>query len=135
MTRRVNFNVKRFNARKALIIHSLIFTLREISINIKFNILKVTYLNFFNRDTFFTTKSQSTSNSFCLISDIVKENKKLNVIKIMNLNFNKWKIILKKNITYDDLYDVIIYNSNKNLIKIIIEWSWKETLVEIHARD
>ncbi len=89
MTRRVNFNVKRFNARKALIIHSLIFTLREISINIKFNILKVTYLNFFNRDTFFTTKSQSTSNSFCLISDIVKENKKLNVIKIMNLNFNK----------------------------------------------
>ncbi len=89
MIRRVNFNVKRFNARKALIIHSLILTLREILINIKINILKVTYLNFFNRNILFATKSQSISNFFYLISDIVKENKKLNVIKVMNPNFNK----------------------------------------------
>ncbi len=57
MTRRVNFNVKRFNARKALIIHSLILTLRETLIDIEINISEVTYLNFFNKNTFFTMKS------------------------------------------------------------------------------
>ncbi len=89
MTRRVNFNVKRLNARKALIIYSLIFTSREILIDIEINILKVTHLNFFNKNTLFATKSQNISSSFCLISDIMKESKKLNVIKIINLNFNK----------------------------------------------
>ncbi len=89
MTRRVNFNFKRFNARKALIIHLLILTLRETLIDIEINISEVTHLNCFNKDTLFTTKSQSISSSFCLINNIVKENKKLNVIKVMNLNFNK----------------------------------------------
>ena len=89
MTRYVNFNIKRLSARKALTIHLLILTLREILIDIKINILKVAQLDFFNKDIFFATKSQSISSSFCLISDIMKENKKLNVIKVMNLNFNK----------------------------------------------
>ncbi len=89
MTRRVNFNVKRLSARKALTIHLLILAPREISIDIEINISEVTHLNSFNKNTLFTTKSQSTSSFFYLISDIVKENKKLNAIKVMNLNFNK----------------------------------------------
>ncbi len=53
----------------------------------------------------------------------------------MNLNFDKWKMILKKNIVYDDLHDVIVYNSDKNSIEIIIKQSWRETFVEMHAWD
>jgi len=95
----------------------------------------VTHSNFFERNTLFATKLQSTSSSFCSISDIMKENKNINIIEVMNLNFDKWKMILKKNIVYDDLYNVIVYNSDKNSIEIIIKQSWRETLVEIHAQD
>jgi len=135
MTRQVNFNVKRLNARKASTIHSLILASWEILINIEINISEVTYSNFFERNTLFATKSQSTSNSFCSISDIMKENKNINIIEVMNLNFDKWKMTLKKNIVYNDLHDVIVYNSDKNSIEIIIERSWREALVEMHAWD
>ncbi len=135
MTRQVNFNIKHLNARKASTIYLLILVSQEILIDIKINISEVTHSNFFEKDTFFATKSQNTSNFFCSISNIMKENKNINIIEVMNLNFNKWKMILKKNIVYDDLHDVIIYNSNKNSIEIIIEWSWRETLVEMNAQD
>ncbi len=135
MTRQVNFNVKRLSARKASIIHSSILASQEILIDIEINISEVTHSNFFERDTLFAMKSQSTSSSFCSISDIMKENKNINIIEIMNLNFDKWKMILKKNIAYDDLHDVIVYNSDKNSIEIIIEQSWRETFVEMHAWD
>jgi hypothetical protein len=121
MTCQVNFNVKHFNARKASTIHSLIFASQEISIDIEINISEVIHLNFFERNTFFATKLQSISSSFCSISNIMKKNKNINIIEVMNLNFDKWKMILKKNIVYDDFHDIIIYNSDKNSIEIIIE--------------
>lgn len=135
MTRQVNFNVKHLNARKASTIHLLILASQEILINIEINISEVTHSNFFERDTLFATKLQSTSSSFCSINNIIKENKNINIIEVMNLNFDKWKMILKKNIAYDDLHNVIVYNSDKNSIEIIIEQSWRETLIEMHAWD
>jgi len=89
MTRQVNFNIKHLNARKASTIHLLILVSQEILIDIKINISEVTHSNFFEKDTFFATKSQNTSNFFCSISNIMKENKNINIIEVMNLNFNK----------------------------------------------
>jgi len=89
MTRQVNFNVKHLNARKASTIHLLILASQEILINIEINISEVTHSNFFERDTLFATKLQSTSSSFCSINNIIKENKNINIIEVMNLNFDK----------------------------------------------
>jgi len=89
MTRYVNFNVKHLNVRKASTVHSSILILQEISINTEINISKVIHSNFFESNTLFATKLQSTSNSFYSINDIMKENKNVNIIKIMNLNFEK----------------------------------------------
>ena len=135
MTRQVNINVKRFNARKASTIHLSILVSWKILIDIEINISEVIYSNFFERDILFATKLQSTSNSFCSISDIMKENKNINIIEVMNLNFDKWKMILKNNIAYDDFHDVIVYNSDKNSIEIIIKQSWREAFIEMHAWD
>ncbi len=134
MTRRVNFNVKRLSVRKASTIHSSILASQEISIDMKINMSEVTYSNFFERGTLFATKSQGTSSSFCSTSDITKETKKINIIEAMNLNFDKWKMVLKENIAYDDLHDVIVYIGGKNSIEITIERAWREALVEMHAR-